>query len=385
MLEKYSIRVFYLGGNVKKTIIGFALFLGAFVVNTAGHTRPLHREKPNEKKSGRIVKLEEVMRIHDDGKDVVFRNPRYFTQLDDGSLICMDYPAFYRFDVKGELIFKILNIGEGPGQFQNPDYYYIMGERIFVYSWIPPKLLEYDMNGNYIKEQKVPFSTFVYLGYIDGKIFGIRDEIRYSEFIHKEGIFETPYSLYQISPNFRKRDKILDMPVEHYIKKFRWQRRTGYAFVPFKHYLFALHTAEYQVDKIDLHSGRIEKIFKRPYKRIKSIKKGTVHADPDPYNPPVPKNYLPPHADYKWDIYWIQVANEKLWVFTSTMKDEMPLIDVFDMDGSYIDNFYLQFPENNHYHGNSDFLITDDGYMFNLEENIDSGLLSIAKYKIIDD
>jgi len=368
----------------KKCLVGFALFLAVFVFNTAGYTRLLHREKPNEKKSGRIVKLEEVMRIHDDGEEIIFKNPRYFSQLDDGSLICFDYPALYRFDDKGKLLFKILNIGEGPGQYKYPDYYYIDGERLFFYSWIPPKLLEYDLNGNYLKEKRVPTSTFVYLGYIDGKIFGIRDEIRYSEFIHKEGIFETPYTLYRISPNFRKREKILDISVEHYIMKARWRRRTGYAFVPYKHYLFCLHTAEYQVDKIDLRSGRIEKIFKRPYDRIKSTKKGTVQDDPDPYNPPIPRNLLPPSADYKWDIYWIQVAKNTLWVFTSTMKDEMQLIDVFDMDGTYIDNFYLQFPENNEYHGNSNFLITDDGYIFKLEENIDSGLLSIAKYKIID-
>jgi len=278
-------------------------------------------------------------------------------------------------------MFKIPKKGEGPGECKRPDYYYFNGERIYVYSWIPPKILEYDIHGKYIKEQKVPSSTFVYIECIDNRIFGIRDEIRYSKFIHKQGIFETTYTLYEISPDFRKKEKILDIPVEHYIKKAHWWRRTGFAFVPYKHYLFSLHTAEYQVDKINLRSGRIEKVFKRPYERIKSEKRGSVQ---DIYNP-VPKNLLPPLADYKWDINWIQIVKDTLWVFTSTTKEKMRLIDVFDMEGNYIDYFYLQFPENNEDRGLTNSMITDEGFFYFREENKDTGFLSIGKYKIKDD
>lgn len=42
----------------------------------------------------------------------------------------------------------------------------------------------------------------------------------------------------------------------------------------------------------------------------------------------------------------------------------MELIDVFDMEGNYIDYFYLKYPENNEYHGPFNNLITDDGYLF---------------------
>jgi len=373
-------RLFFLN-STKKYLALFSLLLVSLVVSIAGQTLLPHQEKLNDKKPRRIVKLEEVMRIHDDGEDIIFKNPRYFSQLDDGSLIFLDHPVLYRFDDKGKLIFKIFKMGEGPGECLHPDYYYFDGNRIYVHSWIPAKILEYEINGKYIKEKKVPFHTFVYIGYIDNRIFGIRDEIRYSGFIHKQGIFETPYTLYEISPDFRKKEKILDIPVEHYMKKAHWWRRTAYAFVPFKHYLFSLHTAEYQVDKIDLRSGQIEKIFKRPYERIKSKKKGSVQ---DIYNP-VPKNLLPPPSDYVKDISWIQIANNSLWVFTSTTKDEMRLIDVFDIEGNYIDCFYLQFPENNEYHGPFYTLISDDGFLFTPEDNKDTGLVSIGKYKIKDD
>ncbi|MBN1274253.1 MAG: 6-bladed beta-propeller [Candidatus Aminicenantes bacterium] len=320
------------------------------------------------------------MRIQDDGDQIIFRNPRYFSQLDDESFIFFDYPSLYKYNVKGKLQFKIPEMGEGPAECISPNYYYFDGEIIYVTSCIPPKIMKYDIHGKFIKEQKVPKSTFVYLGYIENRIIGIRDEIHYSEFIHKQGFFETPYTLYEISPDFRKKRKILDIPVEHYIKERHWWRRTGFAFVPYKHYLFSLHTAEYQIDKINLRSGRIENSFKRPYNRIKSKKHG---SSPDIYNP-TPKNLQPPAFDYEWDSNWVQVVNNTLWVFTSTKKDNMTLIDVFDMEGHYIDNFYLRFPENNEDHRLSHSLITNEGICYFLDENKETGLLSIGKYKIKD-
>ena len=57
-------------------------------------------------------------------------------------------------------------------------------------------------------------------------------------------------------------------------------------------------------------------------------------------------------------------------------------IDVFDMEGNYMDYFYLKFPENNEYHGSFYTLISDDGFLFTPEDNKDTGLVSIAKYRI---
>lgn len=333
------------------------------------------------KNAGRIVSLEEVMRIHDNGRSIIFKNPRYLSHFADGSLIFFDYPHLYRFDKNGKLIFKILKQGEGPGECQQPDYYYFDGDRIYVHSWIPSKILEYEINGKYIKENKVPTNTFVYIGYVDSRIFGIRDEIRYSEFIRKEGFFNTPYTLYEISPNFRKHEKILEIPIKHYIRKARWWRRAMFVVVPFEHYLFIVHTEKYQIAKLNLRSGQIEKIFKRPYDRLKSQEE---ESEQDFYNP-VPKRYLPPPSEHVFDIWWIQIANNSLWVFTSTTKDENKLVDVFDMEGNYKDCFYLQFPSNNVYHKLFKTIISDDGYLFIPEENKDTGLVSIGKYKIRDD
>lgn len=73
-----------------------------------------------------------------------------------------------------------------------------------------------------------------------------------------------------------------------------------------------------------------------------------------------------------------------LWVFTSTYKGQKELIDVFDLDGNYIDCFYLEYSDNNYYHRPFNTILSDDGFLYVPEENIETGLFSINKYAIKD-
>jgi len=79
------------------------------------------------------------------------------------------------------------------------------------------------------------------------------------------------------------------------------------------------------------------------------------------------------------------VFKDTLWVVTSTTdKEKRTLIDVFDSEGQYIDNFYIKLPENlvQRYHGNTAMDISGD-YLFTIEQNKD-GIYTIKKYKIED-
>jgi len=335
----------------------------------------------NEKKIKRTVVLKEVMQIQDDGEKVIFKNPHILTLLEDGSLIFYDYPHIFKYNKDGKFVFKILKKGNGPKECQNPSFYFVDGNQLFVHSWIPPKILVYDLNGKYLKEYRVPSSTFSFLKLIDNKIYGIRNEIRYSNFLHKEGIYETPYSVYEITNKFKKFKKIQDIPVKHYIKKARWQRRTLFSVLSFEHYLFFIHTSEYKISRLNLRTGKIDKVFKRPYTRIKSeVKEG---EEQDIYNP-VPRDYRPPPLKYVFDVWWIQIYKNSLWVFTSTQNGQKRLIDVFDLNGNYVDCFYLKYPDNNCYHKPHNIRLSDDGYFYVPEENKETGLFSINKYAIKD-
>lgn len=363
--------------NIVLVILIFQLALTAGVWAQVTVNNP---DKPRNKKAGRVVQLEEVMRIRDDGKNFVLRNPQELSVQEDGSIIFFDYPYIYKFDSQGKFIFKIPKEGQGPGECQYPNSYIIEGERIRIYSWVPPKVLEYNLAGEFLKEVKTPYhGPFNFIDLVDGRIYGIRDEIRFSEAIRHEGIINTPYRLYEISGDFKNLRKIHDIMMEHYIKNARWVKRAMFNVVLYKHFLFYVHSADYSIEKFDLRNEKVERIFGRRY--MPQSTKEEEQNYQDPYER-YPKGFRPPRQ-HEFYIQRLQIFRDALWVKTSTEKDEGSqwLIDVFDLDGNYIDCFYLAFPLNKEIH-NSQFTISGDGYIFVNEENEETGFVSIGKYKV---
>ncbi len=112
-------------------------------------------------------------------------------------------------------------------------------------------------------------------------------------------------------------------------------------------YLFISHSTEYLVKLFDAKTNKIIRSFKREYKRVKPsseykerMKKGGFSIDGKHYTEPVQK--------YRNDIQNLFVNQNKLWVMTSTEdKKKGILFDVFDLEGRYVDKFYLQFTKEN--------------------------------------
>jgi len=76
---------------------------------------------------------------------------------------------------------------------------------------------------------------------------------------------------------------------------------------------------------------------------------------------------------------------DTLWVKTSTEKDDGQKwqIDVFDLDGKYVDCFWLEFPKKGMRHS-SQFTISSDGFIYVTEENQETGLINLVKYKLAE-
>ena len=351
--------------------------------SSSGQIVVKNSEKPENKKAGRIVRLEEVMRIEDDGKNFILRNPQDFSFFPDGSFIFFDFPYIYKLDKEGKVVFKALKNGQGPGECEYPDSYFIDGNRLVVHAWVPPKVLEYDLNGKFIKEKKMkdPAPLF-FLGFVNGKIYGVVDMIRFSNYIYREGRFKTPYELREISPDFKKMRKICDIEMDHYIKPGHWLKLAMFEMIPYDHFLFYVHSARYEIVKFDLATERVERIFSRLYARVKISEEG--EEEPDPYEH-VSSQLQPPSEDYLFDLQRLQVFQDTLWVKTSTEKDDGQKwqIDVFDLDGKYIDCFWLEFPKKGLTHSPR-FAISNDGFIYVTEENQDTGLINLVKYKLAE-
>jgi hypothetical protein len=336
--------------------------------------------KPPKKNCGRTVRLDEVFRIKDDGKNVIFKGRVDVDLSDDGAIFILASDHLFKFSPAGQFVFKTIKEGEGPEECKQASRFFLMRDRLRVLSFIPPKVLDYDQAGRFSREAKMRVPPrFYFLDYIDGKIYGIQDEIAYTDDIHKEGLIESPFRLYEISEDFQTMKKIYDFSVQHYIKQHRWFRTVMVDWAASGPYLFAIHTAGYKIVKFDLRRGAVDRIFARKYERPAPSKA----ENRDDVSEPELRNLSLPRIEYSFDILRLLVFNDTLWVVTSTQKDNEAswLVDVFDLEGKCIDCFYLQFPPNNERHWIAASVLSNDGFLVLPEENQD-GYVSIAKYRI---
>ena len=336
-------------------------------------------DRPLSKNAGRTVYLEELLRIEDDGETSIFRVPKYLTALSDEALLFMDFPSLYKFSKEGQFVFKILKQGEGPRECRHPNNFIIQGDRIRVTSWAPPKVLNYDLDGRYKQEIKAEnMKGLYYLGYVNGEIYGICDEMSYSDDRFKKGIVESPFRLYKISNDFQKWKKVHDFPIRHHIKNRSWIRLDMFDAVAYKGFLFIVNSAEYKISKFDLKKSEIERVFLRKYNRQK-IRQHEENVE----NYEV-KQLNMPGFEYYFDIFGIHIFQDSLWVITSTRSEDNKrwLVDVFNMEGKFIDSFYLEFPNRNmeRYLGSARFL--DNGFIYVPEQNKGTGFISIGKYRL---
>jgi hypothetical protein len=369
-----------------RSVVIFILFVFSVVVLGFAQVRVENPARPLAKNAGRIVKLEEVLRIRDDGAKAIFRSPRELALGPDDSLYFIDYdegPRLYRYSPEGKLISRLLKKGQGPGEAQNPSGFLVMEDRIRVLSWIPPKIMDFGLDGHYIKESRVEEDThgLWLLAAAEGKIYGIRDEVFHSAAFGSSGAFSVPNCVYEISPDFRSWKKLYEFPVRMVIKRANAFRQDPIDADIHGSTLYILHTAEYRVVAFDLLSGQVKHVIARKYDRVKSSSQKP--ADPDPET----KGIDLPDDPYVWDINRIHAAAGKLWVFTSAMKPngDDQQVDVFDDAGRFMDNFVLRFPAGGRDHRRVArwTVLTDDGF-FIIPEQEEDGLISIGKYRIVD-
>ncbi|MBE3118169.1 MAG: hypothetical protein IMZ50_05360 [Candidatus Atribacteria bacterium] len=370
---------------MKKTsaILLTIMVLAAFV---RGQTRADNPKRPLNKNAGRVINLDEMLRIRDDGNTAVFRNLQWLSLGKDGSLFFLDFAegtSLYRYGPDGSLIFKALKSGQGPGECKYPSGYFFTGETIRVPAWIPPKIMDFGIDGRYIRETKIEqdMHGLWFLAAADGKIYGIRDELFSSAAFRSAGVFSIPNSVYEISPDFRTWKKLYEFPVRMAVKRARAIRLDMIDAAIRGSTLYILHTAEYRVVKFDLRTAQVERIITRVYDRVKGVPaKGT---DPDPEA----RGIEAPSDPYMFDINEIHAVGENLWVLTSVIRPDGDdqQVDVFDAAGRFIDSFFLHFPASgrNHRIARRKTLITDDGYLF-VPEQEEDGLVTIGKYKIRD-
>jgi hypothetical protein len=141
------------------------------------------------------------------------------------------------------------------------------------------------------------------------------------------------------------------------------------------------HTQEYLVNVFDLDTGRVGRTLRRDYRRVKPVE--VVDKTKQPRIIMGDKTYTAPPQKFQDDIRNLLAHGDRLWVMTSTVdRLKGVLIDVFDMQGRYVDNFYIRFP-----HGLPDpsfgfFQMALSGDSLYLIEKDENEISTLVKYRL---
>jgi len=329
---------------MKKSVL-FFIFIFIFSSIILAQKIIENPKKPTSKNAGRIVELKEEMSIDDIGADYYFKYPRNPKVAPDGTLFISDYEQLLQFDQEGNFLRNYFKKGEGPKEMQDVRNYFFADNNIIIHDGRLQKILWFSLNGEYIKEFRIhELPTFAWLHHFyNNTFYFIGHRIPSTE--GKASVIDVPYDLISATEGGQEIQKLTSFPVESLVISSGGAGMMAtiaeLITAPYKEkYLVVCHTQEYLLKIYDVESKKTIRSFKRKYKRVKVPQGRSVGGSLRVGG----KTYRPPRTHLN-DITKIFVNKELLWIMTSkTDEKKGVLIDVFDLEGRYIDNFYLKIP-----------------------------------------
>lgn len=360
----------------------FMVFTAVVVIFSVARSQQIveNPAKPTSKNAGRVVKLERLLSLRDDGQNNVFRGPYDLQVGNDGSIYFYDNFEFVGFNPEGKCIFKVIRPGQGPGEASMRTVALVTKDGVIIQAGSPPKIMSFDLSGH-LKEEKRLENTQVFddLFIFAKSIYGFLQGVPPQPADIKEGYLDIPTWLYEISEDFQNQVKKISFPLRNYVLQFGgmwWPRASLNYVLKDDETVFISHTADYRISKYNLRFDKIEKIFRRKYARIK--------PPPEKERPKRPGFMSPPPYQYYADIGKLLIYKDQLWVVTSTRdSSQRRLVDVYDMDGKYVDNFYLQYPEGiSHVSFAAGNVAIRGDDLYSIDEEKD-GSMTVNKYRIL--
>lgn len=332
-------------------------------------------EKPLAKNAGRILQLEPVFRITDESGEFFFKGVYSLKVADDGTIFIFDKDQLLKFSSDGRFIKNLLKKGQGPGEISKADYRYdikfsLGKDDLYIYDQGARKIVHIDWNGTLIEDFKPKRSYTDFLGRMDDRLVFIEQEPLGFGSARTTGFRDLKFTLFLTAPDGTAEKEILS-----FLNQLYQQPRMGMSWAPFETFfdassrrLYVIHTSEYKIVQVDLKEERIARIFDRKYPRVDYVVKE--------YEKEFIKKYDAPVKKYEYDILALFINKGNVWARTST-KDEKKgyLIDVFDPEGKFIDNFFVPI--------SGSMVAVQNSCIYSTEQNKD-GNLQVMKYKIVE-
>jgi hypothetical protein len=279
------------------------------------------------------------------------------------------------FDSAGGYLKNLYKKGEGPGELNNNlNDVLIQGDEIIMASSNFNKIIRIKRDGTFIEEIRPQGTFWNLLGFWKDRYFVTR--LDRGTFERKSQLVEEDFSVYEVGRDGKMIKTENRFPVT--ISRF-FGNRVGSSMTvsriktcPLSLSKVALiHSPAYSVKVLDLDKSKVVQDIRRDYRRLKysgpwkSSRGGTM-----------------PQPEFQNDTHDILVRGDQIWVVTCTYEKDMGLLtDVFDMDGVYLDNFYI--PVHNVKRADHVFApMAIGGEFLYVIERGEEDLFSIAKYSL---
>lgn len=329
-------------------------------------------KNPANLNAGRVLNIQEVLRINDEGGEFYFIGPRYIKVAPDGTIFIYDREQLLRFNKNGELIHNFFKKGQGPGELNFVRNYGFKNGKLFVFNANPYKIVWFDFNGDLLNDIRIHNISG------DLRFQFLKDDTFYfftSDVPRPDGkpmVMNVPQVLITMDQFGNKEKELASFDIQVFTIGGAWSGVSRLLSVPYKNrYLFVSHSRDYLVKLYDIEAQMTLRSFTRKYKRVKPPKDynfGGIYQNGKRIGPPIPEFFA--------DISEMYIFKNLLWVRTSTKDEEKGyLIDVFNMEGKFVDSFYLNI--------NGSLVATHEDFIFVREKDEDE-MLSIVKYKVID-
>ncbi len=329
-------------------------------------------KKPTNPNAGRILNIQEVLRITDEGEEFYFAGPRYIKEAPDGTIFIYDQEQLLRFDENGKFIHNFFVKGQGPGELNFVRNYDFQDEKLIVFNANPYKMVWFDFNGEFLNDVKIQdiYSSLHFQFLKDDTFYFIKSGT--PQQTRKPMIMNMPKVLIALDRYGKNEREIASFNIKIFSVGGARTEMSSLICVPYKkRYLFLSHAQEYLVKLYDIEAQKTLRNFTRKYKRVKPPKDhrfGGIYMGGKRVGPPIP--------DFFNDISELFMFKDLLWVRTSTKDDEKGyLIDVYNLEGEFVDSFYLNI--------NGSLVATHEDFLFVRESDEDENY-QIVKYKVIE-
>lgn len=332
---------------------------------------------PLNKNAGRVLKLEEVMRIDGEGEGYYYNGVNELRIDNSGNIyICDSWSSRQRahlpkFSPDGKFLKDLYKQGEGPGEIQSSYDFAVSTLEVFVYDNMRRKIIVMDEDGEFIKEFKPKSESLNELiGTFEDWLVFMRQINPYERKTSR--LYDVKNVIVFISKDGeREKDIHTFLSKQFYISNAQGGGGMGwdpFIFVKGNNKLYVCFSREYLIEVLDLKTGEITTRFKRKYPRVK-------HEMRD-WEKQFISKYDAPKKKFESDIKELFYDKGYLWIKTSTEdKEKGSLFDLFDSEGRYLDSFFINIK------GRIKKIDGDFLYSSEADEN---DLPYVVKYRIVD-